>query len=130
MATRSMIALKQTGTNGTDYYTSIYCHWDGYPEAMLPTLTSSFANVERIKELLALGDLSALYPSIEKPEGHTFSSPVKGHTVAYGRDRGDKGTQARKYYTYYELKRSAQKANCEFLYVFNNEESKWEYFEI
>jgi|LauGreDrversion4_2_1035121.scaffolds.fasta_scaffold60805_1 hypothetical protein len=85
MATRSRIAIQNE--DGT--VTSIYCHWDGYPENNGNILVSHFKNRDKVKKLIALGSLSSLAPEIEAPEGHTFSDPAEGHTVAYSRDRGE-----------------------------------------
>jgi hypothetical protein len=85
MATRSRIAIQNE--DGT--VTSIYCHWDGYPEYNGNMLVSHFKNRDKVKKLIALGSLSLLAPEIEAPEGHTFSDPVEGYTVAYSRDRGE-----------------------------------------
>ncbi len=85
MATRSRIAIQNE--DGT--VTSIYCHWDGYPEYNGNMLVSHFKNRDKVKKLIALGSLSSLAPEIEAPEGHTFSDPAEGHTVAYSRDRGE-----------------------------------------
>ena len=85
MATRSRIAIQNE--DGT--VTSIYCHWDGYPEYNGNMLVSHFKNRDKVKKLIALGSLSSLAPEIEAPEGHTFSDPVEGYTVAYSRDRGE-----------------------------------------
>jgi hypothetical protein len=85
MATRSRIAIQNE--DGT--VTSIYCHWDGYPEYNGNMLVSHFKNRDKVKKLIALGSLSSLAPEIEAPEGHTFSDPAEGYTVAYSRDRGE-----------------------------------------
>ena len=89
MSTRSTISAKLD-----DYIYSIYCHWDGYPDHHLPILTEHYNTEEAIEKLMALGDLSSLEVSTECPEGHTFDTPIKGYCIAYGRDRGDDGTEA------------------------------------
>ena len=85
MATRSTITVK----NEDGSYDMIYCHFDGYPSHVGRLLASCYNTNERAKALIALGSLSVLAESIEKPEGHDFEHPVEGYTIAYHRDRGD-----------------------------------------
>lgn len=89
MATRSKIGIKNP--DGT--FTSVYCHWDGYPSHQLPILTKNYNTVEKVNALLEHGDMSSLDESCEKPEGHSFDTVVKGYTVYYGRDRGEENTE-------------------------------------
>jgi len=95
MATRSRIGIELTDKNGERIVKSIYCHWDGYPEGVGQTLIDHYQDREKVEALIKLGAISFLEESIEKPEGHTFDTPVKGHTVAYHRDRGEKKIPAR-----------------------------------
>lgn len=90
MGTRSRIATETA--NGSVY--SIYCHWDGYPKGVGATLQEHYQDDEKIRALIDLGSLSSLDASIEAPAGHAFESGVDGHTVAYGRDRGETGNEA------------------------------------
>jgi hypothetical protein len=87
MATRSRIAIENE--NGS--VTSIYCHYDGYPEHNGAILQEHYTDHEKVKKLIALGDISILSHEVDIPEGveHSFETPVKGITVAYHRDRGD-----------------------------------------
>ena len=76
---------------------SIYCHSDGYPSHQLTILTEHYNTVERVRELMELGDLSYLQPKIkpEPGEEHSFMKPHKDSegridtTIAYHRDRGE-----------------------------------------
>jgi hypothetical protein len=89
MATRSRIGI--TNPDGT--VTSIYCHNDGYPEHNGKILAESYQDPEKVKALIALGNISSLDESIECPEGHSFDNRIAGHTVAYHRDRKEKFSQ-------------------------------------
>jgi len=91
MSTRSRIIAKTT--DGT--IKSIYCHFDGYPEGVGAMLKEHYTDQGKIDTLMLLGDISFLRENLEKPEGHSFETPVEGYTVAYGRDRGEKNTQAK-----------------------------------
>jgi hypothetical protein len=95
MATRSRIGIELTDAFGNKQVKSIYCHWDGYPEGVGKTLIEHYQDRQKVSDLMYLGAISFLEPSIEKPEGHTFDTPVKGHTVAYHRDRGEEKIPAR-----------------------------------
>jgi hypothetical protein len=72
MATRSMIAIEDE--DGT--ITSIYCHWDGYIENNGVLLLENYQDREKVKQLIALGDISALDKNIEGDES----------VIAYHRD--------------------------------------------
>ena len=88
MATRSTITARLS--DGT--YRSVYCHYDGYPEGPDGVgwmLQHHYNSQELAEEVTSLGPLSFLEPSCDAPHGHTYETPVKGHTVAYCRDRGD-----------------------------------------
>lgn len=84
MATRSIIGAR---LNGQDV--SIYCHYDGYPSHVFETLVDYYSDVKQIEKLINLGDLSSLYASPDKGEGHSFDNRVDGYCVAYHRDRGE-----------------------------------------
>ena len=50
----------------------------------------------KIRELIALGDISSLAASVKPAEGeHTFESPQEGVVVAYGRDRHEDGVSTK-----------------------------------
>ena len=86
MSTRSSIAIKNP--DGT--ITGIYCHFDGYPEGVGNKLVKFYDTKAKVNAMLALGDISVLGDTIECPDGHSFQSPAKGHTIFYGRDRKDR----------------------------------------
>jgi hypothetical protein len=87
MATRSFIGkLNHDGS-----ITGVYCHWDGYPEGVGETLAKHYTNVQKVDQLIDLGDISSLGPRVAPNEGeiHSFDFPAKDVTVAYHRDRGE-----------------------------------------
>jgi hypothetical protein len=77
MSTRSRIT--QALPNGT--FKSIYCHFDGYLSGVGKILLEDYNTEEKLAALLDLGDISSIDPRFAKVE-------------AYGRDRGEKGTEA------------------------------------
>ena len=73
MSTRSNIGiLNQDGT--VDY---IYCHFDGYLDHNGTILNENYNTEEKVRELISLGDMSALAETIE-------------HSVFYNRDRKER----------------------------------------
>jgi len=83
MATRSYIGVRNTDAS-VDY---IYCHFDGYPEHNGKILTEHYSNINRVNELLNLGDLSVLGQFIG--EKMDFDKRIQNTCLAYGRDRGE-----------------------------------------
>jgi hypothetical protein len=86
MATRSRIGIEKVDGS----VVSIYCQWDGYPENNGRLLSEHYTDVEKVEELIGLGDISYLAERV-KPEGdnHTYNTPEEGTVVAYHRDRGE-----------------------------------------
>ena len=130
MATRSNIAI----VNQDGSITGIYCHWDGYPEYVGKMLLNHYNNVGIINELMDLGDLSILSESLYSTTGinlysdnnrHTFDNPQKNVCVAYGRDRGETGTNSRTFEDLGEFEDSASNSWADYQYLFNN--GVWSY---
>jgi hypothetical protein len=91
MSTNATITVvnRETGKAST-----IYNHWDGYPEGVGATLAEHYNSQELADKLVALGNVSNLDDSIDCPTGHTFCTPVRGFSVFYGRDRGEEDSEA------------------------------------
>jgi hypothetical protein len=85
MSTHATIAV----LNSDNTISSVYLHSDGYTSFAGRMLLEHYNTQEKAEALVALGDLSRLAPSIAKPLGHDFGTPVDGYTVAYGRDRSE-----------------------------------------
>ena len=126
MSTRSRIALALP--NGR--YSSIYCHWDGYPGGVGAKLASYYGTTELATALVALGDVSSLRQRLAPPEGisHTFDNPHCCTTQAYGRDRGDKGTGALRSANFTALLAAANLCDAEYLYVFQDD--RWRFVSV
>ena len=84
MATRSTIGIID---NRTGVVTSIYCHWDGYPEHNGEILVKHYTDPDKIWALMDLGALSSLGEEIGAKHDFNESGPI--HCTAYGRDRGE-----------------------------------------
>jgi len=114
MSTNSSISIRTED----DKIKTIYCHWDGYIEHN-GRLLQKYYNIQyKVKALIELGDLSFLDKHSSQPEGHSFKHPIKGHTVAYGRDRGEQGTE---YRTYQDFKQAMEHDHREYNYIWDNE---------
>ena len=111
MATRSYIGVRNTDSS-VDY---IYCHFDGYPEHNGQILTEHYTNINRVNELLQLGDLSVLGQFIG--EKMDFDKRVRDTCLAYGRDRGESNV-GKKNSGYDEL---ITDRNVDYVYVFDGD---------
>lgn len=115
MATRSTIAkLNPDGT-----VTSIYCHWDGYPDGVGATLEEHYTDLAKIRQLLALGDISILAEEIG--EQHDFDNPTDGWTLAYGRDRGESDVGPLVHGSTEQWLDSRKGSGCEYGYLWNGD---------
>ena len=85
MGTRSNIGIQNE--DGTIDF--IYCHWGGYPSNNGQLLREHYDTAEKVRELVALGDISSLKERATPVGPHSYDAPEKGVTIAYGRDRGE-----------------------------------------
>jgi hypothetical protein len=122
-------------------YAGIYCHSDGYETGVGAILNEHYQDSDKVKSLIALGDLSMLGKNLEPRSeyshkfGDRFSRDVvrrisvrnqhwevtKAHvdydaTMSYHRDRGDKLhiTKGR------TIQSVVNKIDCQYIYVFEN----------
>lgn len=130
MSTRSNIAIVHP--DGT--VQSIYVHSDGYPSGVGATLLNHYTDVAKVKELISLGGLSSLGEVIG--EKHDFdwmnefhldwdvihADPRYKMCNAYGRDRGEKGTRARKHKSFGDALRYCDN---EYTYFFSVTSNVW-----
>jgi hypothetical protein len=114
MATRSYIGVRNADAS-VDY---IYCHFDGYPDHNGKILTEHYSNINRVNELLNLGDLSVLGQFIG--EKMDFDKRIQDTCLAYGRDRGESNV-SKKNSGYDEL---ITNQNVDYVYVFDG--NYWE----
>jgi len=119
MATRSSISLE----NADGTILQIYCHFDGYPQGVGKMLEDNYTDLDKVKALISLGSVSVLASSIECPEGHSFDNPVKGHTIFYGRDRGEKDQEAGLFVSYNDWKLCGDMQA--YNYIFRHESQTW-----
>jgi hypothetical protein len=132
MATRSTIALEfADGTIG-----QVYCHWDGYLAHNGQMLQENYSNPFILRDLIDLGDLSSLRPTIGTK--HPFSQFDNGMsteefyalyrdmTTFYGRDRGETNTGARYFNDYEQFLVDGQRE--EYDYILRNVNGKPTWF--
>ena len=91
MGTRSDIIVHRTDGK----WARVYCHWDGYLDHNGQILFEHYETQSKAEELIAPGDMSSLSEKCSKPDGHSYETPVKGYTIYYGRDRGEKKVDAK-----------------------------------
>jgi hypothetical protein len=120
MATRSNIAI----VNEDKSISSIYCHWDGYPEYVGKVLRNHYTTADSVNELLKLGNLSNIGQNLFS-EGHTWAVPIEGVCLAYGRDRREKDQEAIVFEDLGEFEDSADNSWVDYQYLFEN--NKWSY---
>ena len=91
MSTHAAIIRKtETGT-----FEGVYLHSDGYLSYAGRMLQTHYQDAAKVAALIDLGDLSLLDERVEPIGPHSFGSPEKGTTIAYGRDRGERNVEAR-----------------------------------
>jgi hypothetical protein len=120
MSTRSIIAFD----NG-DEISSIYCHFDGYLDGVGLTLHNHYSDIEKVEELMDLGDISILGREIgykqewiEASQGIDFKrNPA--WCLAYGRDRGETDNKALSHDSLQGLLTYFYGSDCDYLYVFD-----------
>lgn len=118
MSTSSGICLRSGDT-----YETIYCHWDGYPEYMLPILRGNYNSFELASKLISFGDASSIGAKLEPAEGqpHDFGHPAEDVCVFYHRDRGEDWLSCRS--SCYLKAELFKIPSFEFIYVF--EDGQW-----
>ena len=124
MSTRSHIGIQ----NEDGSLDVIYCHWDGYPAHNGAILLHHYQDQEKIRELIALGDISSLAKAV-KPTSkeHNFESPQEGVVVAYGRDRHEDGIGHKHFGSMDEYQKLmvSEGGYIEYVYLYSIVDRKW-----
>lgn len=105
MATRAYIGVNNNGT-----IRGIYVHWDGYPSYTGKILGERYNNIEKVNELMDLGDLSSIATTIEGCD-------------AYGRDKGESDTESREFSDVDSFIEQAKEVGCDVAYLYSDK--KW-----
>lgn len=124
MSTRSRIGvLNQNGS-----ITSIYCHHDGYLEGVGATLVQHYTDPTKVRALILLGDISSLEAEIGVKRAFDSRDPQYANmTLAYGRDRGEEGTEQTESRTRADFLTTASGSDAEFIYLFDPDTRTWTY---
>lgn len=121
MSTRSSIAM--LNNDGTVH--AHYCHSDGYLSWNGATLYEHYRKLDKVKELIALGDMSVLCPEVKPPEEvkHSYDERVDKVSVFYGRDRGEENVETKEYKN---LEDYLENGNFEeYDYIFKEKKNQW-----
>lgn len=121
MSTRSTIAILKKD-NSVD---AIYCHSDGYLSHNGELLFAEYSEVEKVKALISLGDMSFLDREVSPPSSqhHNFDNRYPGVSVFYGRDRGEEGVGTSRFNSLEEYLKSD--FFQEYDYIFNEKKNSW-----
>ena len=120
MATRSYIGIRNTD-DSVEY---IYCHYDGYPSHNGKLLVEHYNELDKVKALIALGDLSRLGKEIgSKQNFNDYSSQNQDWCLAYSRDRGENNTSARSD----SFRQVVKDDNVDYVYIFDGD--YWECYD-
>lgn len=120
MATRSYIGVKNQYNGTVDY---IYCHYDGYPSHNGRILAENYTTLEKVKELLALGDLSILGAEIgEQQDFNNRETQNSNWCLAYGRDRGENRVGVKND----TFENVVKDDNVDYVYIFDYFKYQWE----
>lgn len=122
MSTRSHVGIKEGNK-----FRYIYVHFDGYPTGVGATLRKHYTDPKKVEELISLGDCSVLgdvlEPEREKFDDYKSKVLNENGSLFYGRDRGEKGVEARTQDWDEYQKEQLNDVWIEYIYVFEN--GKW-----
>jgi hypothetical protein len=132
MATRSTIALEfADGTIG-----QVYCHWDGYLSNNGKILQEYYTNPFIVRDLIDLGGLSSLRPTIgtKHPFSHydvegmtvvEYSNLYRDMCVFYGRDRGEGQSDATYFKDFADYRANGQQEEYDYILRNVNSIATW-----
>lgn len=110
MSTRSRIGIKRKDGS----IESIYCHWDGYLSNNGKILFRSYQDINKIEELLDLGNISSL-------------SDELNDVVAYMRDKGEEDQEKRTHKNLSEFNLFMTDGWEEYVYLYDETSKEWRY---
>lgn len=105
MSTHAIIAI----SDGINIRVS-YVHFDGYPSHTGVILNAHYNSPDKINSLIDLGELSAIGTDTD-------------HCQAYGRDRGEKGIEPKKFTSLSNLIAYGKSYYAAYIYLF--EDNRW-----
>jgi len=111
MSTRARIGYK---VPGTEHIISIYSHWDGYPSYLGKKLLESYAEDDKIRELIDMGDISIIDANKDW-EGKKFPKP---QPLTYA-SRGESNVWAKVSESLKEYCEEGTSSYAEYIYVYD-----------
>lgn len=129
MATRSRIGIMRKD----ETIDHIYCHWDGYPEYNGSYLYDHYSNINKLNQLIKLGDMSSLQVNLfpEKDKEHSFGvqdgERQKNVSLFYRRDREEDWDKTQPQFSknLKRFKEHCRYGGCEYAYLFDERNSTW-----
>jgi len=114
MATRSTIWIKEGNKR-----IGVYCHFDGYLQGVGQTLLNYYSEIDKVKQLISHGTMSALRENVCSIHPHSYQSPQKDTCIFYHRDRGEELAM-------YEVSKNEDINDYheEYMYMFENNQWK------
>jgi hypothetical protein len=107
--------------------TSVYVHYDGYPDHMVPMIKNYDKN--GVDQLVKLGKSGISYLDKKIGKKQNFNQPVKGTTLFYGRDRGENNDMTTTWTNAADIKgyfkEVANDSGAEYVYLYDERDGKW-----
>ena len=107
----------------------VHCNYDGYPYHTGKILLQNYNTETLVTKLLSLGDICVLEAKMDKPAGHSWSKPLDGYTLFYGRDRGEDNVRAKKYDSVEDVFLNNYILEVKYVYVFDTNNNSWYFCE-
>jgi hypothetical protein len=132
MGTRSTIALEYA--DGT--VDQVYCHWDGYLDHNGRILQEHYSDPFKLRNLMDLGDMSSLRAEIGVQHKFSpfdqvelsideFEKKHGGECTFYGRDRGESGTERKRFKDFADYVANHQYEEYEYILRCVNGKAVW-----
>ena len=123
-STRARVGIKSTSGK----IKSIYVHYDGGLSNVGADLKKYYKNIDKVKQLLNLGNLSSIGKEIG--EKQDFKNPHDGWTVAYARDRGERKQPAKISNDVDTFIKDTDYTSGEFAYYYDLTDKSWYYAKL
>jgi len=123
MSTRSRIGILHTD----ETIDSIYCHFDGYLENNGVILQNDYQDINKVKHLINLGDISVLGKNLYPESAGSSNSGIgvdKECVIAYHRDGKE---DLHKYHSnsIKEFEKNCIDSDQEYAYLYSEYDNKW-----
>jgi hypothetical protein len=121
MSTRSRIGILESDGK----IESVYCHSDGYLSWNGRLLLENYTDINKIRELISLGDMSSLAEEIGSKHGFDYDQRPEKQCTFYDRDRGETDVAAIKHNNIKEFYEYLSDSDQEYYYLWDVVNSKW-----